>query len=74
MGIQSTTPVKLDNGTAAQSVSDTIKNEESKLWDIRYHWISEKQKVKQFQVYSDKVSNNLAGYHTKHHSQQIIKI
>ena len=32
--IQTSTPVKTDNGTAAQFVQDTIKNKRSKSWDV----------------------------------------
>ena len=65
---QPTTLVKTDNGTAAQFVSDTIKNKRSKSWDVRYHWLSEKQQNGDFSIYWDRGVNNLADYHTKHHS------
>ena len=65
---QSITPVKTDNATAAQFVHDTIKNERSKSWDVRYHWLTEHQDNGNFNVYWDCGKNNLADYHTKHHS------
>ena len=36
-------PVKTDNKTTTQFVTDTIKHKRSKLWDVRYHWLTEKQ-------------------------------
>ena len=65
---QSTTPVKTDNGTAAQFVRDTIKNKRSKSWDVRYHWLTDRQTNKDFDIYWDRGDRNLADYHTKHHS------
>ena len=65
---QPQTQVKTDNGTASQFVSDTIKNKRSKSWDVRYHWLSERQNKGDFKVYWDAGKNNLADYHTKHHS------
>ena len=48
--LQSSTPVKTYNGTTAQSVKDTIKNERSKLWDVRYHWLTEHQANGDFDI------------------------
>lgn len=65
---QPATLVKTDNGTAAQFVNDTIKNKRSKSWDVRYHWLTERQANDDFHIYWDRGANNLADYHTKHHS------
>ena len=59
--------VKTDNETAAVFENDTLKQKRSKSWDVRFHWLLEQQKKKQFNIYWDKGSNNLADYHTKHH-------
>ena len=66
--VQTSTPVKTDNGTAAQFIQDTIKNKRSKSWVVRYHWLTEHQTNGDFTVYWDSRKNNLADYHTKHHS------
>ena len=34
---------------------------------MRYHWLSEQQNKKNFAIYWDKGTRNLADYHTKHH-------
>jgi len=60
-------PIKTDNATAASFVTDTLKQKRSKAWDVRYHWLSEQQRNKKFNIFWDKGSNNLADYHTKHH-------
>ena len=65
---QQTTAVKTDNSTAASFVKDLIKQKRSKSWDVRYHWLSEKQKENIFNIYWDSGKNNLSDYHTKHHS------
>ena len=48
---QKTTPIKTDNKTAAQFVTDTIKHKRSKSWDVRYHWLTEQQANDTFKVY-----------------------
>ena len=65
---QDTTPIKTDNKTASQFVRDTIKHKRSKSWDVRYHWLTKKQSDGTFNIYWDRGTNNLADYHTKHHS------
>ena len=64
---QMATPVKTDNATAASFVTDMIKKKRSKLWDVRYHWLSEQQSLKTFFIYWQEGLKNLADYHTKHH-------
>ena len=64
---QPTTAVKTDNSTAASFVKDLIKQRRSKSWDVRYHWLSEKQNENFFNIYWDSGKNNLSDYHTKHH-------
>jgi hypothetical protein len=38
--------------------------------DMRYHWLTDRVRQKQFYVYWRPGGENLAGYHTKHHSAQ----
>ena len=61
---QPKTQVKIENGIAAQLLSDTIKNKHSKSWDTFYHWLTEQQANRDFHIYSDGGKNNLADYHT----------
>ena len=50
---QAATPVKIDNKSAAQFVSDTIKHKRSKAWNMIYHWLAEKQAEDTFNIFWD---------------------
>ena len=65
---QPATPVKTDNSTAESFVKNLIKQRRSKSWDVRYHWLSEKQNDNTFNIYWDRGNNNWSDYHSKHHS------
>ena len=64
---QPPTPIKTDNSTATGFVHNNIHQKKSKSWDMRYHWLRDRQTQKQFNIYWDKGSNNHADYFTKHH-------
>jgi hypothetical protein len=38
--------------------------------DMRYHWLTDRVRQKQFDVYWRPGKDNLGDYHTKHHSAQ----
>jgi hypothetical protein len=38
--------------------------------DMRYHWLTDRVRQKQFDVYWRPGRENLSNYHTKHHSAQ----
>jgi hypothetical protein len=38
--------------------------------DMRYHWLTDRVRQKQFDVYWRPGRENLGDYHTKHHSVQ----
>jgi hypothetical protein len=42
----------------------------SKAMDMRYHWLTNRVRQKQFDVYWRPGRENLVDYHTKHHSAQ----
>ena len=65
---QRATAVKTDNSTASSFVQDLLKQKRSKSWDVRYHWLSDKQKEKVFNIYWDRGINNQVDYHSKYHS------
>lgn len=64
---QPPTPIKSDNSTATGFANDNIQQKRSKAWDMRYHWLRDKETKKKIRVYWDKGSNNLADPYTKHH-------
>jgi hypothetical protein len=68
--IQSPTPLRTYNSTAYGIVNKTIKQKLSKAMDMRYHWLTDRVRQKQFDVYWRPGRENLADYHTKHHSAQ----
>jgi hypothetical protein len=67
---QPPTPLKTDNSTAFSIVNKKIKQKLSKAMDIRYHWLTDRVRQKQFDVYWRPGRENLGDYHTKHHSVQ----
>ena len=69
---QPPTPLKTDNSTTYGFVTNNIHQKRSKSWDMRYHWLRDKQTQQQIKVYWEKASskgiiNNNADYTTKHH-------
>ena len=68
---QPPTPLKTDNSTAAGFVYDNIHQKRSKSWDMRYHWLRDRQTQEQFNIFWDKGINNEADYTTKHHPPAI---
>jgi hypothetical protein len=66
--IQPPTPLRTDNSTAFGILNETIKQKRSKAMDIRYHWLTDRVRQKQFDVYWRPGRENLGDYHTKHHS------
>ena len=64
---QPPTPIKTDNSTATGFIHNNIHQKKSKSWDMRYHWLRDRQTQQQFNIYWDKGTNNHADYFTKHH-------
>ena len=58
--------IKTDNKTAGQLVNKTLKSKRSKLWDMRYFWLTDGVTQQQFYIYRDKRSSNHGDYFTKH--------
>jgi hypothetical protein len=67
---QPPTPLQTDNSTAYRIVNETIKQKQSKAMDMRYHWLTDRVRQQQFDVYWRPGRENLGNYHTKHHSAQ----
>jgi hypothetical protein len=68
--IQPPTPLRTDNSTAFGILNETIKQKRSKAMDMRYHWLTDRVRQKQCDVYWRPGRENLGDYHTKHHSAQ----
>jgi hypothetical protein len=67
---QPPTPLRTDNSTAYSIVNETIKQKRSKAMEMRYHWLTDRVRQKQFDVYWRPGRKNLGDYHTKYHSAQ----
>ena len=70
---QPPTPLKTNNSTALGYVKNLVNQKRSKSWDMRFHWLREKNS-KDLQVYWAPGKNNLADYFTKHHSPTYHKL
>ena len=64
---QPPTPIKTDNSTALGFVKNLVHQKRSKSWDMRFHWLREKNKT-DLNVYWAPGNTNHADYFTKHHS------
>jgi hypothetical protein len=67
---QPLTPLRTNNSTAFGILKETIKQKRSKAMNMRYHWITDIVRQRQFDVYWRPGRENLTDYHTKHHSAQ----
>jgi hypothetical protein len=47
----SPTPLRIDNSTVFGILNETIKQKQSKAMDMRYHWLTDIVRQKQFDVY-----------------------
>jgi hypothetical protein len=67
---QAATPLRTDNSTAYGILNETIKQKRSKFMDMKYYWLQDRVRQKQFDVYWRPGKDNLVDYHTKHHPAQ----
>ena len=64
---QPPTPLKTDNSTSHAFVNKSLRQKRSKSWDMRFHWLRDKEREKYLRVFWDKGKRNGADYFTKHH-------
>jgi hypothetical protein len=67
---QPATPLRTDNSTAYGILNETIKQKRSKSMDMKYYWLQDRVRQKQFDVYWHPGKDNLGDYHTKYHPAQ----
>jgi hypothetical protein len=70
---QPPTPLRTDNSTAFGILNETIKQKRSKAMDMQYHWLTDRVRQKQSDVYWRLGRENLGDYHTNYHSAQYHK-
>jgi hypothetical protein len=68
--IQPPMPLRTDNSTAFEILNETIKQKRSKSMGMRCHWLTDRVRQKQFDVFWRPGRENIGDYHTKHHSAQ----
>ena len=64
---QPSTPLKTNNYTTEGFVKSGMKPNFSKTWDMKWHWLRDKEVLEQLRVYWDSGKNNDTDYFTKHH-------
>jgi hypothetical protein len=67
---QPETPLRTDKYTAYRVLDETIKQKWSKSMDMKYYWLQDRVRQKQFDVYWRPGKDDLGDYHTKHHPAQ----
>jgi len=65
---QPPTPLKTDNSTTHGFMHNNMQQKRSKHWDMRYHWLQDREIWNQLKVCWEKGQSNNADYFTKHHS------
>jgi hypothetical protein len=61
-------PIQTDNSTAYGILNNKLNQKRSKAMDMRFYWVRDRIAQKQYRVYWESGSENLADYFTKHHS------
>ena len=64
---QPPTPLKTDNSTSNAFVNWSLRQKKSKSWDMKFHWLRNKEQMKHLRVYWERGKKNKADYFTKHH-------
>ena len=64
---QPPTPMQVDNSINKGFASQTIKQKRSKAIDMRFYWVQDCVRQKQFLIYWHPGSTNLGDCHTKQH-------
>jgi hypothetical protein len=64
---QGPTPLQFDNKCATGLMNDTLRQKRSKAMDMRFYWLRDRVRQKQFHIHWKKGSSNLGDYVTKHH-------
>jgi hypothetical protein len=63
---QEKTPLRTDNSTASGFANKAMRQKRSKSWDMKYHWLRDRQAQNQFHIYWKEGKKILADYFTKH--------
>ena len=64
---QPATPIQTDNSTAEGVINSKVQPKRTKAMDMRFHWLRDRETLKQFRIYWRPGRMNYADYWTKHH-------
>ena len=64
---QPPTPIQTDNSTAEGVINSKVQPKRTKAMDMRFHWLRDRETLKQFRFYWRPGKLNIADYWTKHH-------
>ena len=64
---QPPTPMETDNTVAHGFAKSNIKIKRAKAWDMRYHWLRDRETHKEIDIYWSPGKTNGADYFSKHH-------
>jgi hypothetical protein len=64
---QPPTPIQTDNSTACGVVNNEIQPKATKAMDMRYYWLKDRERQKEFRIYWRQGKLNRGDYVTKHH-------
>ena len=64
---QGPTPIQFDNACATGILNDKVKQRRSRAMDMRFYWLRDRVRQKQFHIYWKRGITNLADYFTKNH-------
>jgi hypothetical protein len=64
---QPATSIQTDNACANGIMNDSVKQKRSKAMDMRYYWMRDRVRQKQFRIHWEPGTENKADYFTKHH-------
>ena len=64
---QPPTPMETGNTVAHGFTHSNIKLKGAKAWDMKYHWLRDRETHKELDIYWREGKNNDSDYFTKHH-------
>ncbi len=64
---QPKTPIQTDNSTAEGFINSKIQPKRTKLMDMRFEWLKDREAKNQFRFFWRSGKTSLADYFTKHH-------
>ncbi len=65
--LQPRTPIQTNNTMAEGVINNKIQPKQTKVMDMCFHWLCNREAQGQFRIYCRPGKSNLADYFTKHH-------